>query len=272
MKSDNGVTLISLIAIIVVMLILVTAVTYNGMDEIKDAQKKNFVTDLKMIREKVDLYADKGSETYSNIGKTITDPDTRLTEEELNRLKKIIKLTDITRYKYMDEEEYKKMGLEAIDEITIISFETREVISVEGINIDNQSYYTLAQLDSEKYMPEYKENNDSDDDNNNPGGLPVEEPPHEVNQEGDAELRLTAMQNILVIRPEFKNDSMNYEYYEYYWKKISGTAETQYHIRKTSDPEYMIELEYGEKYEVYVLAYTASGTTKKSNVATVVVK
>lgn len=269
MKSNKGVTIVALVIIVIVMLILLTTVTYNGMDEIKDAQRKNFVTDLRMIKEKVDLYADRGSDEYSNIGKTITEPDSRLTLEELNRLKKLTKLTDITRYKYMDSEEYKKIGLEDIEDVTIISFETREVVSVKGVNIDDQSYYTLSQLDSEKYMPQYKGGGSSSENS----GLPVEETPSEIEQTGTEELELKAMQNFLIIRPKFKNDTMNYKYYEYYWKRISGTtAEAEYHVRKTEDPEYMIELEYGEKYELYVLAYTETGSTKRSNIATVVIR
>lgn len=264
MKSNKGVTLIALTIIIIVMLILLTTMTYNGLQEIQDAQKKNFVTNLKMIREKVDLYADKGSEVYSNIGKTITDPDSKLSSEELERMKKVARLSDITRYKYMDSEEYKKMGLEGIEDITLINFETREVISIKGVNIDNQSYYTLAEINSEKYMPV---------SSNGYKDQMVEETPAEITQSGDKVLQITNIKNMLIVRPKFKNDSMNYNYYEYYWKKLSGSKpDTQYHKSKIQEPECMIELEYGETYEISVSAYSSNGSYVKSNIAIVVIR
>ena len=72
LKSNNGITLITLVITIVVMLILSFTISINANDYIERTKKTNLDTDLQRLQEKVEIYYSKNKEIpvlnkYTNV-------------------------------------------------------------------------------------------------------------------------------------------------------------------------------------------------------------
>ena len=59
MKNEKGVTMVSLVVTIILMVILASVTTYSGIESYKDMKKENYIAQLKVIQEKVNLIAEE---------------------------------------------------------------------------------------------------------------------------------------------------------------------------------------------------------------------
>ncbi|MCI9016277.1 MAG: LamG domain-containing protein [Clostridia bacterium] len=147
MKSQKGITLLTLIITIIVILILAGITITSGTDALKTSKKTAFISELEMVQAKINIIYEKMKlnkediEYYKNLGKDITI----LGEEKLNE---ILKATNKEGFRYFQKEDLKKIDIENISQELLINFETREVISVNGIQIDGVKYYKLTDIQS----------------------------------------------------------------------------------------------------------------------------
>lgn len=145
MKNQKGITLITLVITIVVMIIIAGVTTYSGLESIKSAQTTIFIQELEMIQAKVNVINEKRKNNdeeklyYDNLGHDITV----INEETLAQV-----LGESTRegFKYFSKEDLSSIELEDIKQDVIINFDTCEVISITGIEIDGVKYYNLKDL------------------------------------------------------------------------------------------------------------------------------
>ena len=75
MKDSKGITLTSLIITVIILIILTGVTTFFGTEVIDYTEENKFVTELKIIQEKVNIINEEislGSTTYNNVGKTIS--------------------------------------------------------------------------------------------------------------------------------------------------------------------------------------------------------
>lgn len=78
MKSEKGITLISLMITIIVMLIIAGVATYSGMESVNTAKRTAFISEMEMIQAKVNIIyekrktSDKEIQYYDGIGQDIS--------------------------------------------------------------------------------------------------------------------------------------------------------------------------------------------------------
>jgi len=163
MKAEKGITLISLV-ITVVLLIILAAVSINaGFDSIGTMKLQNFNYELQQVQGKVDTIYEKiklGQTEYITLGSNITE-----STEAMQTLKTVknIDYSNIaeedkenyyyeetnTTYRYLTEAEVKEvLNISSDPGDMIINFITKEVISVEGFDYDDTTYYTLTEFNN----------------------------------------------------------------------------------------------------------------------------
>lgn len=145
MKNQKGITLITLVIIVIVMSIIVGVVTYSGFESIKSARITTFISELEMIQAKVNVIhekiktSDKEKEYYNSLGQNVTTINENLLLQILGESSK-------DGFRYFSRNDLEKLDLENINQDVIINYDTSEVISVTGIEIDGVKYYNLEDI------------------------------------------------------------------------------------------------------------------------------
>ncbi len=149
MKKEEGITLTSLIITVIIMIIIAGITTTAGLESMRSAEKTRMMTELQIIQEKVNTIYEKRQlnkeniEYYNSLGQDLSKVNQVKLEEALNGTKP-------EGYRYFSKEDLKQLDLENIEQEVIINFETRDVVSITGIPIDDSTYYRLSEI------PEYE--------------------------------------------------------------------------------------------------------------------
>lgn len=147
-KNDKGITLIALVVTIIILLILASVTTYSGIDAYKRAKVTNFVTQMQLLQAKIDdLVSSKTEEELNNI-----ELQTVTTQEQIKAITNAFKqeeiaVADTSKYKVFTKD--KVLEILDIDDIKndiLVNFETREIVSIEGIEYEGSIYYTQYKL------------------------------------------------------------------------------------------------------------------------------
>lgn len=144
MKKEEGITLISLVITIIILLILAGVVTFSGIQSITTTQKTAFISELELIQAKVNTIYEKRKlseqekEYYDALGQDINN----VAQEKLDE---ILKDKSTEGFRYFSTQDLKQLEIETTQEV-IINFDTREVISLTGIQIENIRYYQLKDI------------------------------------------------------------------------------------------------------------------------------
>lgn len=161
MKNENGVTMVSLVVTIILMVILASVTTYSGIESYKDMKKENYIAQLKVIQEKVNLIAEeyqnwegKSSDTNINnyLGTGVGGHSglgfSKITDGETTLIKLIEEASDSKEnYYYFSTDNIKdQLGLKGFEKSGMsvaVNFGTRNVIEKKGIKQDNVEYHSL---------------------------------------------------------------------------------------------------------------------------------
>ena len=145
-KDNKGITLITLIITIILMSILVSVATYSGINTYKSMQVTKFVAQMQLIQAKVDDLA-QANET-EGLGEDIT-------EAQKNVLDLAYKNGEVkddnddykSKYRYLSVENLKtQLDIDDVEDEVLINFETREVVSLTGVEYNGNTYYTQYNL------------------------------------------------------------------------------------------------------------------------------
>jgi Tfp pilus assembly protein PilE len=145
LKSEKGITMVTLVITIVVMLIIAGIAVTAGNDSIKNTKKTAFITELEIIQEKVNTIYEKRKlneedvEYYNLSGKDISYVDKSI-------LAKVLNGTSQNGYRYFSQNDLEQLDLSDISQDVIINFDTRDVVSLKGIEIDGKTYYRLSDI------------------------------------------------------------------------------------------------------------------------------
>lgn len=148
LKNNKGITLVALIITVILMLILVSAAAYSGINTYKNTQVAKFIAQMQLIQTKVDELVEE--KNIENIGEEITTDEAK---------KSIISLaysngevqsnTDEykNKFKYISRENLElQLDIADIEYDVLVNFETREVISVNGVEYEGKKYYAQYKL------------------------------------------------------------------------------------------------------------------------------
>ena len=103
------------------------------------------ITELEIIQEKVNTIYEKivlyeeDKKYYDSLGKDIL-------VVEPSKLTQALQETSEEGYRYFSKQDLKKLDLDNITQDVIINFQTRDVVSLQGILIEDKTYYRLADI------------------------------------------------------------------------------------------------------------------------------
>lgn len=147
LKSNNGITLITLVITIVVMLILSFTISINANNYIERTKKSNLDTDLQRLQEKIEIYYSKNKEIpvlnkYTNVAML----EKKENDNENYFVIDLDKLEGIELNYGKDFEKAKQLEGEIADllDIYIINEESHVIYYPKGVKFDNKMYYTLV--------------------------------------------------------------------------------------------------------------------------------
>ena len=187
LKKSKGITLIALITTIIVILILASVATYSGIGIIEQAKLTSFTTELKIMQAEVNelyqKYKDNKSIKVGNdtcVGADILtirkdSADANLSTNIENSSLPIYTVANRvftseesgiinkTGYLYFNKKLIEDLGIEGVEGEFFVNIEKRSVISCEGLQYQDETYYTLEQLPDSVYNVEYDntENNET---------------------------------------------------------------------------------------------------------------
>ena len=141
MQNRKGITLTSLIVVVGVMLILAGVGTYTGLSTIRYTKRMQFNNELKIIHARVDqLIEERLTEIELNeYGQNI---NAQLAETQA-QIQTALGERDIADFKYFEKQDLEEIGVTGIDRQVIINFTTREVLDINGINVDGSVIYQM---------------------------------------------------------------------------------------------------------------------------------
>lgn len=148
LDSNKGITIVALIITIILMLILVSVATYSGINTYKNAQIAKFVAQMQLIQTKIDELVEENN--TENIGETITTDETKkniISRAYVNE--EVQSNTDEykNKFRYISRENLElQLDIADIEDDVLVNFETREVISISGVEYDGRRYYTQYKL------------------------------------------------------------------------------------------------------------------------------
>ncbi len=161
--KENGITLVTLVITIIVLLMLTSIGTTEGISTINMAKFNQFKNELQMLQTKVN---DLNQENKTDIGieLTTTQQNVLNIEEVYNIIYKNRtdeEKTDVRdSFKYLTSNDIKEeLGLEGIKRDYLISIKYRYVVSCQGIEYKEQTYYMIEQIGNGLYNVEYKDKN-----------------------------------------------------------------------------------------------------------------
>lgn len=157
LKQNKGITLITLILAIIIMLIISSVILYNANTAISTRALNDMYKDITIIKDKVDIY-------YAQYG---TLPIIKTLYTNVENIKNI-NINDNEQYYVVDLEilenitltygkgykEYKQAPNDEKTDLYIINEQSHTVYYVEGITLDNISYYTIPNEYTKVKIPE----------------------------------------------------------------------------------------------------------------------
>lgn len=166
MKRNKGITLIALTITIIVLLILASVATYSGVGTIKSSKLNKLKQELEIMQAEVNLLYEKYKDDIkSNIEITV-GKDISLKQEKANTAFSDCGVTDTTGYRLYDAETIKELNIEGIEREYLVNVAKRDVICLDGFEMDGKKYYQLKDL-TKKNTIEY--------------GIPEEEVTFDIN-------------------------------------------------------------------------------------------
>lgn len=147
-KDNNGITLIALIITIILMLILVSVTTYTGLDTYKNTQVTKFVTQMQLLQAKIDdLIETKTSEELDSLQlQEVTTTEQQNAINSAYKNQEIITNT-LGSYKVFTESDILNiLDVEDFQSDIMVNLETREIVSLDGIEYKGTTYYTQYRL------------------------------------------------------------------------------------------------------------------------------
>lgn len=146
-KENKGITIIALVITIVIMLILASVTIYVGTDSVDYSRMVKFTSYMQAIQKQVDEISESGD--YAEYGQGLTaDQKERLTQVLENENDTFITSdveSEFLKFFNTDDLE-QQLELDNIDDEIVVNFETREVISLNGVEHEDKMYYTQYNL------------------------------------------------------------------------------------------------------------------------------
>lgn len=161
LKNNRGITMIALVITVIVLLILASITTYSGVSTVREARFYNAVSEMKVMQAKVNeiydeyKYTKNKPEFINKYGENIQDS---LIEIDAQNAFDSLGIASEMRsqYRYYNADYIKnELDLDGISYDFLVNIKMRDVILLQGIQKDGQTYYSLSQIPNEQYNIPY---------------------------------------------------------------------------------------------------------------------
>lgn len=164
-KDNKAITLISLIVTIMVLLILAGVATFSGIEAINNTKYTKFKAELKIMQSHVNKWYEqlqpKEEETFeeniaskfNNVNATNANGNTEEAIKAKNTLN-TVGISNYSDYYLLKDTQKQQLGIEGVEQDVLVSVKDRKVVSYEGLQYKNNTYYTLDDL-NEVYNVDY---------------------------------------------------------------------------------------------------------------------
>lgn len=165
LKNKSGITLTILVITVIIMVLILGTLTYSSVDSVNTKKINNFYSDLRQIRDAVEIYYLKTGNLPVDTSKAYIAANKNETREALVAKEIDFVLKDdmdsvgghnsfINPNDYVEEENsamYKFVKLDLLKGITlynendeyVVNTESHTIYNYTGINIDNEIYHGL---------------------------------------------------------------------------------------------------------------------------------
>lgn len=152
MRDNKGITLAALVVTIVVLIILASVTLYYANDGYEFSQKQAFLSELKIVQAQVNIAHEKialGNTVYETYGTPVNNLNDATLIEKIRSGPLKGYETQIENYRYFTSTELEKIEARGIKQAVLINYETRDVASAEGIEVDGQMKYRESDFSDE---------------------------------------------------------------------------------------------------------------------------
>ncbi len=154
--EEKGITLVTLVVTIIVLLILSTVTITISVDQFDNIKLKGFYTKLETVQQGIEKIAETNESYIDSNNNTIylRDLGEVPTEEQKNLIESLGYTSENFKFFTASQVE-QELEITGVDLDLLIDFNTRNVISTQGIEADGKTYYTL---ENKKYTVDINEN------------------------------------------------------------------------------------------------------------------
>ena len=138
-KESKGITIVSVITAIAILAILAGVSVYIATDYIDNIKLKRFNTELQIITDRVNVITKKievGNDSYLELGKAITS-------EQQVFLDNLGFSDTSSGFRLFEQIDLEQIDITGIEQSVFINFTTGQVVSKDGLTIDEKTYYVL---------------------------------------------------------------------------------------------------------------------------------
>ncbi len=155
-KSNKGITLVTLILAIVIMIIISSTLIYNSKTGISTRALNNMYNDIKMLKDRVEIYyAQYGTIPIirNQYTKTSTIKDINVNDSDIYYVIDLEAIDNLTLTYGKAYKTYKSQG-DSQEDIYIINEKSHTIYYVKGIEVDGNIYYTIPNEYTKIEIPE----------------------------------------------------------------------------------------------------------------------
>jgi len=149
-KNNKGITMVILVFTVIILAVLASTVTIASRDSIEFTKKTRFISELKVIREKANIIKKEmaiGSSTYDGIGQAVSSSGNSAEIENAFVGAHVTSDGEKENYKFFNIVDLNALGIYDINQRVLINFDNLNVISVDGLEINKQKYYTIESVE-----------------------------------------------------------------------------------------------------------------------------
>ena len=151
MKREKGITLVTLIITVVLILILAGVAISSGGNTIDNSKLIQFNTEMQIIQSRVnELIEGDSIENLNTLGQSI--PSSKSSQAITAS-----GISSLTEYRYFNKDGLESIDIYNIDREIIINFSTRDVVDINGVEVDGTKVYRLNEWTNVVYAPGYEE-------------------------------------------------------------------------------------------------------------------
>lgn len=147
LKREDGITFWVCVITVIVLVIIGATAANAAISTYKDAKVKTYIKEMEMIKEKINLVADKAEINsefdFNKIGSAVDG------DEDAKKCLQAVGVNELEydNYRVLSTSTINStLGLEEIDRPVVLNIKTRQIYSITPVKYDNNLYYSVEDI------------------------------------------------------------------------------------------------------------------------------